>query len=1264
MSVSKPNFSRFISKCNDWEDFQTALSSHQNTEKGHAFEDLVFLSLQIQPRDTTKYKQVWKIRRTSRSQESVPLDVRKKLNLPEPDLGIDLLAETFEGEYHAIQCKYHSNPEDSVALSEITQGVSLAFSHCKGISHFILATSGGSGGKRSRHLKGYSEGQLSIRDIGEWRRLGKLFFDNARKVLASKKSLKPVAYKPRKHQSRAIKNALQHFVKEKHDRGKMIMPCGSGKSLTGFWIAQQIGAKKIVVAVPSLALVKQTLEVWAEQSVANRISVSWICVCSDKSVGQSEDEDSVQLQDLGVKVHTDPSDIAKWLRKRFEGLKVIFTTYQSGEALSNAASIAKCRFDFGVFDEAHKTVGNKDKAFAHLLFDENIRIKQRMFMTATERRYIGSGESILSMHDPEVYGETFDLLSFKEALECEPPILSDYKIVTIEVGEEELKRELAKNILVKPDKGRWVETQEIRTLAAALAVRKATKKFGVKHIISFHSSVARAQAFQKTHDRITDAVPEYGKLDTYHVSSRQNTGQRQDTIRAFASSKKSLITNARCLTEGVDIKQVDCVVFADPKRSTVDIVQAAGRALRPCEGKKRGYIVVPIAVSGKTVEKRIEESEEFRDVMMTLRALASNDERIIEYFKAVSQGKKFSKGEQIFEHFSVEASTLDLSSFQSQIELVAWNKLAKLSWRPFEEARVFVWALKLKNQKEWQAYSRSRLLPPDVPSNPAFVYRELGWRTWGDWLGTMALGNTVRSFKPYIEAAQYVRLLNISSKNEWATYVKTGRLPVDIPASPSTFYKNKGWKSWADWLGNGVIAPQNRKYRGFLEARCYVHSLKLGSVADWRKYLKSDSLPADIPFSPDCVYKGKGWRGFSDWLGNGRSRQYLPFKEARAYVRSLDLKRQADWVEYTKSTRFPDFLPANPASVYKNKGWKNFGDWLGTGMVATRLRNYLSFEDARIVVHKLNLKSQLEWREFAKSKNLPKNIPACPDRTYKQSGWAGYGDWLGNGQIANRFRVFRAFVGARKFVRKLKLKGNKEWRVFAASDSCPDDIPSCPETVYKDKGWSGYGDWLGTGNVSNRKRAFVSFEEARVYARSLNLKVLQEWKDLSANGLLPPSIPKAPWITYKNKGWKGAGDWLGTGSVSNAKKVFRSFSEARAFARGLKLSSMSQWRNYAKSEKCPNDIPAAPWRTYSQDGWINIGDWLGTGNVATFNRKYRSFRSARKFVRSLGLKNISEWRKYTKSGSLPADIPACPNRTYANKGWQGVPDWLGTKKKT
>ncbi|MDA7653059.1 DEAD/DEAH box helicase family protein, partial [bacterium] len=657
-----------IKSCKDWSDFQTRLSALTNKRKGDAFEDLVALSFQITPKDKTKYKNIWKVRPTKNASYRIPEKLRNKLRLPEPDLGIDLLAETFEGEYHAIQCKYHSNVEDSVTKAETDSGMSLAFSQCKGISCFILATSGGSGGKRSRHLKDYATGKLAIRDIETWQDLDESFFKAAKALIEKRKPPTAKPFTPRPHQKRAIKNALNHFVTEKNSRGKMIMPCGSGKSLTGYWIAQDINAKRIVVAVPSLALVKQTIEVWAEQAVLNKKTVNWICVCSDKSIEKSDDDDPVQFQDLGVKVDTDPAVIAKWLKKRTQGIKVVFTTYQSGKTLADAAKAANFRFDFGVLDEAHKTVGNKDKAFAHLLYEENIRIKKRLSMTATERRYSGSGDDILSMDNESIYGETFELLSFKEALECEPPILCDYKILTIAIDEAELKEAFQKNILVKPDKGKS-SPQEIRMLTAALAARKAIRDLKVKHVISFHSSVARAINFKKTNDRITESMPMFGDLDTFHVSAQLNTGKRQKIIRDFADSKRSLITNARCLTEGVDIKQVDCVMFADRKKSAVDIVQATGRALRPFKGKKLGYVIIPILVSSKNTKKRIEESEEFQDVLMTLRSLASNDDRIIEYFRAVSEGAKVSKSKRIFEVLDAKTHSIKAKELEKSIKL-------------------------------------------------------------------------------------------------------------------------------------------------------------------------------------------------------------------------------------------------------------------------------------------------------------------------------------------------------------------------------------------------------------------------------------------------------------------------------------------------------------------------------------------------------------------------------------------------------------------
>ena len=1252
-----------IKSCKDWSDFQNRLSALTNKRKGDAFEDLVALSFQITPKDKTKYKKIWKIRPTQNASYRIPEKLRNKLRLPEPDLGIDLLAETFEGEYHAIQCKYHSNVEDSVTKAETDSGMSLAFSQCKGISCFILATSGGSGGKRSRHLKDYATGKLAIRDIETWQDLDESFFKAAKALIEKRKPPTAKPFTPRPHQKRAIKNALNHFVTEKNSRGKMIMPCGSGKSLTGYWIAQDIQAKRIVVAVPSLALVKQTIEVWAEQAVLNKKTVNWICVCSDKSIEKSDDDDPVQFQDLGVKVDTDPAVIAKWLKKRTQGIKVVFTTYQSGKTLADAAKAANFRFDFGVLDEAHKTVGNKDKAFAHLLYEENIRIKKRLSMTATERRYSGSGDDILSMDDESIYGETFELLSFKEALECEPPILCDYKILTIAIDEAELKEAFQKNILVKPDKGKS-SPQEIRMLTAALVARKAIRDLKVKHVISFHSSVARAINFKKTNDRITENMPTFGDLDTFHVSAQLNTGKRQKIIREFADSKRSLITNARCLTEGVDIKQVDCVMFADRKKSAVDIVQATGRALRPFEGKKLGYVIIPILVSSKNTKKRIEESEEFQDVLMTLRALAANDDRIIEYFRALSEGARVSKSKKIFEVLDAKTHQIETEKLESNLQLIAWNKLAKLSWRSFEESREFARSLNLKKVSEWYAFHKSGKLPSDIPTNPNKIYKDKGWIGMGDWLGTGTIAHFNKKYRTFSAAREFARSLNLNSSSEWSVFCKSGKLPPDIPSTPHNTYNDKGWTGFGDWLGTGTIAARYRQYRTFKAARKFARSLNLKNYLEWQAFCKSGELPSDIPAAPHNTYKDKGWSGLGDWLGTGviatKYIQYRTFNAARKFARSLNLKRGSEWHAFCRSGKRPADIPAKPRETYKDKGWIGMGDWLGTGAIANFNKKYRPFKAARKFARSLNLNNEKEWRVFSKSEKMPADIPAHPDRTYNDKGWTGLGDWLGTGAIANHQRKYRPFNAARKFARSLNLKNEKEWRAFSKSGKLPADIPASPSKTYKDKGWSGVGDWLGTGAIAFYNRKYRPFKAARKFARSLNLKDNKEWIVFCKSGTLPSDIPANPNQTYKDKGWIGIGDWLGTGTIASYKRKFRSFEEAKEFARTLNLKDNKDWIVFCKSSEMPSDIPKAPQHTYKDKGWLSWGDWLGTGNLGPGKRKWRSFEKAREFARSLKLKSGTEWNAFCTSGKKPSDIPSNVNKKYKNEGWKGMRDWLGT----
>jgi superfamily II DNA or RNA helicase len=1195
-------------------------------QKGDFFEEFTKAYLILDPEYATKLKHVWLL-------GEVPHLIAKKLKLPSTDKGIDLVAETNEGDFWAVQCKYRQDTNQSLTFTEISTFSALSFVICRGFSYSLICSTTE---RFSGVLK--DQEQIGLRAYDVWESLDADFFRRLRLHLAGKsQSLKPAT--PRPHQRRAIADGIEHFTKAKASRGKLIMPCGSGKSLTAYFLARELGSKRILIAVPSLSLINQTLKVWLRESLANGQEVDWICVCSDDSAGSiGKEELAVLPQDLGIPCFTDSDKISAWLKKKPKGLQVVFTTYQSGETLSEAARKSGFSFDLGIMDEAHKTVGDGDKLFSHLLRDSNVKIRRRVFMTATERRYAGKSDSILSMEKSEIYGDTFHLLSFKKAIEFQPPILSDYKIISIVVTRKEVAQLIQKNAFVKPDRGPWNKEIEADMLASLIALRKAMRDYPIRHAVSFHSTIGRAKIFRDHNDTFTRINKGLGDLAAFHVSGSTPTGTRTKIISEFSRSDRALITNARCLTEGVDVPDIDCVLFADPRRSAVDIVQAVGRALRPSEGKKYGYVIIPILHDDTGADDESLESETFKEILTTLRALAANDERIVEYFRAISQGRQAQARGGIVE-FDIDekiAKRINLQRFIQEIELKCWDRLAKLSWRPFEEARAFAHTLKLKSSGEWKKFCKGQLpkrgtLPIDIPSNPNRTYLTEGWQGMGDWLGTGTIATNLRVYLPFEEARAFIHSLELKSSDEWKKFCKDqmpekGMLPLDIPANPRKTYASMSWKGMGDWLGTGTIAPNLRAYLRFKEARAFACSLKLKGSKEWRMFCKGrlpekGMLPANIPANPNLVYAKEGWKSYGDWLGTGTIapylRKFLSFEEARQIVHSIKLNNQAEWHRFCKGLMpekgaLPANIPAKPSETYANKGWKGMGDWIGTGVIAPRLRVYLPFEEARERVRSLSLKNQDEWYKYTKGLipekgNLPTDIPANPNKTYAKKGWKGMGDWLGTGRLATNYRIYLPFTEARAFVHSLRLKNNVEWRRFTRGQ-------------------------------------------------------------LPEKGMLPLNIPANPIQTYATKGWKGIGDWLGTGRIANFDKIYRPYEEARAFVHTLKIKNESEWRKFCKGQypekgNLPADIPTNPHRTYAKKGWKGMGDWLGTGTIASRDMVYRAFEEARSFVHTLKLKSLEDWRCFCRGqlpekGTLPCDIPSNPQQPYKKRGWRGYGDWL------
>ncbi len=1026
---------------NTWDDFTSFLETLTKKEKGDAFELLTKFYFKLSPKYSF-YDEVWMF-------SDVPTQVIEELGIPSHDLGIDLIAKSGH-EYHAIQCKYHSDKKQSVTFKEVSTFISLLESTTKFTQGYICS----SADFTSKNYNKLKTKPINLVLSDSWQELEQEFFENVRSYLAKKKvSLQP--FKPRDHQKKALSEALEYFVNEGNARGKLIFPCGAGKSLTGFWMLQALKSKSTLIAVPSLSLVKQTLDVYLREIVAHKRKVKWLCICSDEGIGQDDDV-VFYTENLGVPCQTNPEYIEQWLKENKDEEIIVFTTYQSGRIIAEISKKLNYSFDLAIFDEAHKTVGSDKKLFSHLLFEENISIQKRIFMTATERFYRGSKDDIISMDDFDIYGDTFTQMSFKEAIEL--GLLTDYKVITIEVKKSEIAEFIKNNKDIQLN-DKWKKETEARSLASMLALRKAMKQFPIKNAVSFHSSIEKAVRNKELQQYITESY-HYDSIDTFTVSGKLPTSKRNIIVQEFARSPKSLITNARCLTEGVDVPNIDCIVFSDPRKSKVDIVQALGRALRKKEGKDWGYVILPVIYDEETHDI---DNENFQEILSVVRGLASNDERIVEYFKDKAEPGSTNKTYKRQFQLEVFSEFVDESELSNQLQIRLWEKLSRFSWMSFEEAREYVRGLNLKSFIEFSDYYKHGKLPKNIPSKPWITYKNDGWVNIGDFIGTYRESNIGRSYLSFEEAVKYLKHLNLSSRTEWLRYCKEKGKPEFLPINLHKIYSSHPhWKGIGNFFGNGLISTQNRIYLGYDEA------LKI--------------------------------------------------------VRELKLKNQKEWNNY-RATNKPLNIPSNPNVVYKNTGWQNWGHFLGTFRDSNKNKDFLSYSEAKSYIQNQKLKNYAEWIIFRK-KSKPDNIPGNPNITYKNKGWVGWQEFLGTKNKANRDKVFINYNEARKFVRQLGLKNLRDWKQWYNNNK-PVNIPSNPNVVYKNSGWNGFGDFLGTFNVKAGSQKWISIYEAKMYFKINGIKSSFEWRTYKKNNIIPENIPRDPSLSYKNKGWKGWSDFLG-----------------------------------------------------------------------------------------------------------------------------------------
>lgn len=541
--------------------------------------------------------------------------------------------------------------------------------------------------------------------------------------------------------------------------------------------------------------------------------------------------------------------------------------------------------------------------------------------------------------------------------------------------------------------------------------------------------------------------------------------------------------------------------------------------------------------------------------------------------------------------------------------------MIKTKYRSFNKAREFALKLGLKNRYEWVVYSSiDNLKPDDIPVNPDEVYK--AWNGWKNWLGSYEKV----PFLPFKEAKKLVHNKKLKSTSEWKKWCnwdpnEFGLKPPEIPASPHIYYKDSGWVGYNDWLGT-ENPKLNKKYKSFEEARAFARALGLTSSEYWLKYCKGDishlpPKPEDIPTNVARKYRDLGWNGMNDFLNAKEHRRVRrltnarDFNEARSFVHGLKIKNLKEWLKYVKGELpgqkpKPSDIPNSPELVYKGHGWNGYGDWFGTFTIAPFKRKYRSFESARDFARELGLTSSEKWIEYCKGDmaNLPvkpEDIPTNVARKYANEGWKGYKDFLQSNIHRQKYSKFAEYEEAKKFVHKLKLADYKEWHKYIAGEmpnlpEKPKDIPANPSGVYKDKGWIGIGDWIGSEAFPYAHLEYRKFTEARKFVRELGLTSSVEWVAYCKNEFehleaKPSDIPANVVRKYEGKGWKGFKDFLWSAKHRKARKLFMPYKEAKALIKSEKINTREALTKFTQSDKKPENFPQYPQMTYQRKGW-------------------------------------------------------------------------------
>jgi predicted helicase len=636
--------------------------SFSERDKGERFERLMKSFLLTDPQYRNKLKEVW-------LWEEFPA----RRDFGGSDTGIDLVALTNEGDYWAIQCKFYKEGSiiDKPAVDSFLSTSSRSFSGVdikttRFSNRLWIDTTGRRWGKNAEEA--IQNQDIPINRIGlaqlknapiDWEKLENGTHGEAAQT--KKKS-------PFEHQKNAMDSTHKHF--KDNDRGKLIMACGTGKTYTSLCIAENETKSNglILFLVPSIALLGQTLREWSADASK---PINPICICSDpritKKQAQNDDSDLTSIIDLALPASTNIKQIVKQFKAletiKNKGMTVVFSTYQSIDVIAQAqealitANYPKTEFDLIICDEAHRTTGvtllsSDSSSFVKVHDNDFIKAKKRLYMTATPRLFSDDAKSkaaqseavLCSMDDENIYGKEVYRIGFGEAVEKN--LLTDYKVLVLTLSDKDVSPAIQKMISNEDNE---IDSDDASKLIGCInALSKqvigddnslSSDPLPMKRAVAFCPRIIDSQRIKNTFNTATEVyindLPSKKResmvsVEAKHIDGTMSAPYRDELLSWLKDDSEDcrILTNVRCLSEGVDVPSLDAVLFLSARNSQVDVVQSVGRVMRKSPGKKYGYIIIPVIVpSDISPEDALKDNKRYAVVWTVLNALRAHDDR-------------------------------------------------------------------------------------------------------------------------------------------------------------------------------------------------------------------------------------------------------------------------------------------------------------------------------------------------------------------------------------------------------------------------------------------------------------------------------------------------------------------------------------------------------------------------------------------------------------------------------------------------------------